>query len=195
MKYKFIIETCIIFILSYLISLTKISNIVEIYFRFLPPIIYVFLSLLVFYYFMKTIINKDNLIYLIITYFIFLLIILFLRKTSNLNVEEKFYLFKWIKLLFKDRTIFINVIGNVLIFIPYGYILRTLSKKKYLFLLSVIPIVLIELIQFITLLGIFDIIDIILNYIGTLIGMIGEGNMYESRTKRRKKWTTQNRTR
>ena len=194
-KYKFIIESCIIFILSYLISLTRISNIIKIYFRFLPPIIYVFLSLLVFYYFIKTIINKDNLIYLIITYFIFLLIILFLRKPSNLNVEEKFYLFKWIKLLLKDRTIFINVIGNVLIFIPYGFILRMLSKSKYLILLSILPIVLIELIQFVTLLGIFDIIDIILNFIGTLIGMLGEGNMYESGTKRRKKRTTQSRTR
>ena len=40
-----------------------------------------------------------------------------------------------------------------------------------------------------------NLIDIILNFIGTLIGMLGEGNMYEPRTKRRKKRTTQNRTR
>ena len=195
MKYKFIKDLVVLLLISYLINLTKISEIIPIYFGYLPPIIYIFLTILVFYWFIKTVINQENLLYLIITYLIFLLIILFLRKTSNLIVEDKFYLFKWIKLLFKDRTIFINIIGNIVLFIPYGYILRTLTKKKYIILLSIIPIICIEVIQCVTLLGIFDVIDIMLNYMGTLIGMFGEGNMYESRTKRRTKRTSQNRTR
>lgn len=67
-----------------------------------------------------------------------------------------------------------NLIGNIIIFIPMGYILPHYSIKLKLFgrfVLTVFLITLsIEIIQLFTLLGMFDINDIILNLIGAVIG-------------------------
>ena len=104
---------------------------------------------------------------------------LFLRKQQNQEIEFDFYLLKWLKLLFKNKTIFINVFGNILIFIPFGYIMKNILKSQLLILLiSLITLVLIEFIQYILLVGVFDIVDIILNFIGILIGFVQEGNVH-----------------
>lgn len=187
MKYKYLKELgviSLILIISILLNQTKITETIKIYFNVLPSYLYIFIALLVFYYFFKTIINCSYLNYLIISYSIFLIMVLFFRIPSHTNIEEQFYLIKWVKLLLTNKTVFINIVGNILIFIPYGYILRLTIKKKYVILISIIPIILLELIQYITRLGIFDIIDIFLNYIGTLIGILGERSLYESRSKR-----------
>lgn len=188
MKYKFIKEIgyiLIILLISWLLNNTKLNEIIPIYFQLFDPIIYIFITILVFYYFIKTIINPNNLIYLVITYLIFLIIMLFFRKTNSLNIQTDFYLIKWIKLLFTNRTVFINVFGNILIFIPFGFILKFLIKNTLLvILISLLLITLIEYIQYKTLVGVFDIVDIILNYLGTVIGILEEGNVYERRTRK-----------
>ncbi len=187
MKYKFLKEMIIILIillLSILLNYTKINNVITIYFCYFDSFVYIFITLLVFYYFIITIIDKNHLTKLIIVYSIFIIIILFFRKQSFTNIQKDFYLIKWLKLLFTNRTVFINVFGNILIFLPLGFILKCLLKNIYLVLLFVLLIIIIlEFIQFKTLLGIFDIVDIILNYVGALIGIIGERRAYERRTK------------
>ena len=188
MKYKYFKEVLlvvVIAVISMFLNQTIIINTIKIYFNVIPTYFYIFITLLVFCYFIKTVINSTYLIYLVITYLVFLIMVLFLRVPNNISLEDKFYLVKWIKLLLTNKTVFINIIGNIILFIPYGYILMLYIKHKYVVLISIIPIILIELIQYITKLGIFDIVDIFLNYIGTLIGIFGERSLYESRQKRR----------
>lgn len=69
---------------------------------------------------------------------------------------------------------FINLAGNVIMFIPLGYFLPVISKKAKKFfpmlLYTLVVIVLIETIQYITGLGSCDIDDLILNVPGVMIG-------------------------
>ena len=183
MKYKIWIEIFIIFIISYLISLTNIKDVILIYFDKLNPVTYIFISILVFYYFIQTIINKVNLKKFTIIYIIFLIIILFFRNQKEVNIQKELYLLKWMKLVFKNKTVFINIVGNILIFIPTGFILKVYFKKTILILLfGLIILTFIELTQVLLQVGIFDIVDILLNYIGILIGIYAGGNVYDKRS-------------
>lgn len=70
----------------------------------------------------------------------------------------------------------INLAGNVLLFIPPGYLLPKLWKKqenffRFFFTCS-LSILLVELVQLFTLLGSFDVDDIILNLIGMILGFL-----------------------
>lgn len=69
---------------------------------------------------------------------------------------------------------FINLVGNVLMFVPLGYGLPFLSKQARSFLgcmiVSFFVILIAEMIQLFTLLGYFDIDDFILNLIGVAVG-------------------------
>lgn len=66
-------------------------------------------------------------------------------------------------------TILINILGNIIIFMPFQYLLvkvfDKLSNFKYL-LIDIIVLIIIEFLQLITSCGVFDIDDIILNLIG-----------------------------
>ncbi len=70
----------------------------------------------------------------------------------------------------------INLVGNVILFIPLGYFITFYFKflhNLFAFLLvSSFLIFTIEAIQLLTLLGRFDVDDIILNVIGSLMGYI-----------------------
>lgn len=70
----------------------------------------------------------------------------------------------------------INLLGNVLLFVPIGYLLPKLWKKQrnfFLFLCSCLSmILLVELVQLFSLLGSFDVDDIILNISGMIIGYL-----------------------
>lgn len=71
---------------------------------------------------------------------------------------------------------FIELLGNVLMFIPAGWLLPRIfphMRKFFLFLLTcVLSIFFVEALQLLTLLGWFDIDDVILNLSGMLIGFI-----------------------
>lgn len=71
---------------------------------------------------------------------------------------------------------FINLVGNVLLFIPAGWLLPTIFKpfRGYFkfFLLCTLLILAVELVQLLTLLGYFDIDDVILNLFGLSVGYI-----------------------
>lgn len=72
--------------------------------------------------------------------------------------------------------IFINLIGNVVAFIPFGALIRWVRNQKTGFLVAVLYTFLfslaIELIQLFTKVGVFDVDDLILNTCGGAIGYI-----------------------
>ena len=74
----------------------------------------------------------------------------------------------------KNKTIFINILGNFLLFMPLGYILVKITKMRILLniLLGIGIIIILEIIQFITKRGVLDIADILLNSLGLFISII-----------------------
>lgn len=76
----------------------------------------------------------------------------------------------------QSRLFWVNIVGNIAAFVPFGYLLQKIYKKPrgfwfalamtYLCSLSV------ELLQFVSRVGIFDMDDIILNSIGGLLGFV-----------------------
>ena len=71
---------------------------------------------------------------------------------------------------------FINLFGNVLLFIPAGWLLPKIWKKMQnffrFFFTCALCIFLVELLQLFSLLGSFDIDDVILNLCGMTVGFI-----------------------
>lgn len=67
-----------------------------------------------------------------------------------------------------------NFIGNILLFIPWGFLLplyfKGLKNFKKFILTTLIAVLLIESIQLFTMLGSFDIEDILLNTVGACVG-------------------------
>ncbi len=74
------------------------------------------------------------------------------------------------------RHCFINLAGNVLLFIPAGYLLPRVWRKQRKFFVFLFTctglILLVETVQLLTLLGSFDIDDVILNLSGMLLGYL-----------------------
>ena len=72
--------------------------------------------------------------------------------------------------------VFINLIGNVVAFIPFGALIRWVRNQKTGFWIAVLYTFLfslaIELIQLFTRVGVFDVDDLILNTCGGAIGYI-----------------------
>ncbi len=71
---------------------------------------------------------------------------------------------------------FINLAGNVLLFIPAGWLLPKLWGRMehffHFFALCFAGIFLVEVLQLFTLLGVFDVDDIILNLFGMMLGFL-----------------------
>ena len=184
MKYiKELIGVVIIIILTVYIGMIpfiqKLSNL------FIPSINrYIYIgSFFSFIYMMgRTIINKKqkklNIILLIITYSILLFLTLFVRsKYDTYKYDFSFYLFEWFTKMFTSKVIFINLIGNLVLFMPLGFILSTINKGKIKrIILNIILgmgiIVVLELCQFITKRGVLDLMDILLNSTGLIIGVL-----------------------
>ncbi len=74
------------------------------------------------------------------------------------------------------RHCFINLTGNVLLFIPTGWLLPKLwrlQRRFFVFLATCIGLIfLVEILQLFTLLGSFDIDDFILNLCGMILGFL-----------------------
>ncbi len=68
---------------------------------------------------------------------------------------------------------YINLFGNVLLFIPLSFILITVfkvEKLKYVILIGILLSVFIEFMQYAFQIGLADIDDVILNSMGTIVG-------------------------
>ena len=73
-------------------------------------------------------------------------------------------------------AVFTNIFGNVIGFVPYGFILPIISKKteNLLFVTSTgfLGSLLVETVQLITRVGSFDVYDLILNTLGAFLGCL-----------------------
>ena len=71
---------------------------------------------------------------------------------------------------------FINLTGNVLLFVPAGWLLPKLWKRQRnffrFFATSFLSLLLVETTQLFSLLGRFDVDDLILNLIGMTVGFL-----------------------
>lgn len=102
------------------------------------------------------------------------------QLADNLNLEPLKTIRLYLWLLGKSdsaylvRHAFINLVGNVVMFIPLGYLLCGVfpkQRKFFMFLLCVTALILIvEGVQYVTLLGSCDVDDVILNLTGAIIG-------------------------
>lgn len=115
----------------------------------------------------------------ILPYTIFLLYLMFFgfnRGVQN-NTAAQFIPFKTIFHFFTDsgdyKNFIINILGNIILFIPFGMANLILKKKqKYAILLFIFVVIMfcVEALQNITGRGMFDVDDVLLNSIGMSLG-------------------------
>ncbi len=75
---------------------------------------------------------------------------------------------------FSLNILIINLLGNVLMFVPLGFYLKAFLKSHKWTLLAIIGIpIMIEVIQYLLASGVSDIDDVILNVLGELLGYWG----------------------
>lgn len=136
-------------------------------------------------------IDKTNKLIYYISYMALLIIILFFRKQyDNIKISNINYIYKWIVNIFKNKIIFINIIGNIILFIPMGILFEEINLRKiYKIIIITFLFTSIEIIQYILKIGVFDIYDILLYYIGFIIGVVymRGGAYYEQRKKQKNK--------
>lgn len=74
------------------------------------------------------------------------------------------------------NAVYVNIVGNVLAFVPYGFILPIITgrmRSGFLIVLSGFGLSLtVEIIQLVTKVGCFDVDDLILNTIGAALGYL-----------------------
>ena len=116
---------------------------------------------------------------LIFPYTIFLLYLMFLgfgREQHETNIVRLLPLVSTI--LFVQNTtswesIIINLLGNIIMFIPFGF-LGWLNAKYFSFKKLIVDflsaLIIVEALQYLTRLGVFDIDDLALNSLGVWIG-------------------------
>ena len=112
-------------------------------------------------------ITKTTNVYLYsIIYVILLYLVLFNREKFDESIySDGTYIIKWIKLIFTNKIVFINLIGNILIFVPLGIFLKYFKIQLIsAFMIIIILVISIESLQYLTKRGIFDIIDIFFKY-------------------------------
>ena len=115
----------------------------------------------------------------ILPYTIFLLYLMFLgfgREQHEANIVRLLPLVSTI--LFVQNTtswesIIINLLGNIIMFIPFGF-LGWLNAKYFSFKKLIVDflsvLIIVEALQYLTRLGVFDIDDLALNSLGVWIG-------------------------
>lgn len=116
---------------------------------------------------------------IIIPYTLFLLYLMFLGmgrfqyEENLLTLEPVFSTIKFIQGPNKMTDIVMIVLGNIIMFIPFGFlgwIFPDLKKLKPLIFSFISCIVIVEALQYFTRMGIFEVDDIILNTFGVYLG-------------------------
>lgn len=112
-------------------------------------------------------------------YTAFLLYLMFFgfgRSRYDINIVRLMPMistFNFVRQTILWKTIIINVLGNIIMFTPFGFlgiVFPKLNDFKTLIINFVSTIIVIESLQYFTRLGVFDIDDIILNTVGVAIG-------------------------
>ncbi len=122
---------------------------------------------------------------LFILYIAFLIYFLFLAEWYGRSGTEEYRynleLFREIRRFITYReqlgtfTVFANLFGNILIFVPYGFFISMAGKKRGFFktlFYSMGLSLCVEVAQLFTKVGSFDVDDILLNTIGGVLGYI-----------------------
>jgi glycopeptide antibiotics resistance protein len=124
--------------------------------------------------------------FLFILYLFFLFYFLFFsEKMGRLTGEQYRYNlvpFREIRRFIKYREIvgwkafFVNIIGNIIAFVPFGMLVPRLSgRMKHWYLVTLLALEFsfaVEVVQLVLKLGCFDVDDLILNTVGGLIGYV-----------------------
>jgi len=112
-------------------------------------------------------------------YTLFLLYLMFFgfgRSQYDINIVRLIPMFStvgFVKQTILWKTIIINIFGNILMFVPFGFLGIVFPKLNQFWILILdflFAIILIESLQYFTRLGVFDIDDVILNTVGVAIG-------------------------
>lgn len=120
-----------------------------------------------------------------IGYLFALYIILFYREKTDNNISDTDYINKWIDLLFSNKIVFINVFGNLVLYIPFVYFLKGFIKKTLLSIIIVFGFIVIgEYVQYLLKIGVFDLVDIAINTLGVLMfGLVLEVSVWMKKIK------------
>ena len=112
-------------------------------------------------------------------YTLFLLYLMFFgfgRSQYDINIVRLIPMFStvgFVKQTILWKTIIINIFGNILIFVPFGFLGIVFPKLNNFWILILdflFAIMIVESLQYFTRLGVFDIDDVILNTVGVAIG-------------------------
>lgn len=121
---------------------------------------------------------------IIVPFTLFLLYLMFFgmgrtqMEDNLLTIEPIFSTINFIKGCISWKDVVIIVVGNVVMFIPYGFlgwIFPKLKELKSLLFTFVSAITIVEAIQYFTRMGIFEVDDIILNTFGVFLGFLMRG--------------------
>lgn len=117
----------------------------------------------------------------IVPYTLFLLYLMFLGmgrfqyEDNLITVEPIFSTIKFIQGAKSWKEIVIIVIGNIVMFIPFGFlgwIFPKLVSLKSLIFTFISTITIVEALQYFTRMGIFEVDDILLNTFGVYLGWL-----------------------
>ncbi|AZI39577.1 VanZ family protein [Epilithonimonas vandammei] len=112
-------------------------------------------------------------------YTLFLLYLMFFgfgRSQYDINIVRLIPMFStvgFVKQTILWKTIIINIFGNIVMFVPFGFLGIVFPKLNNFWIMILdflFAIILIESLQYFTRLGVFDIDDVILNTVGVAIG-------------------------
>ncbi len=98
------------------------------------------------------------------------------RSQYDINIVRLIPMFStvgFVKQTILWKTIIINIFGNILIFVPFGFLGIVFPKLNQFWILILdflFAIIIVESLQYFTRLGVFDIDDVILNTVGVAIG-------------------------
>ncbi|MCE3076776.1 VanZ family protein [Chryseobacterium gwangjuense] len=118
---------------------------------------------------------------IIIPFTVFLLYLMFFgmgrtqMEDNLLTFEPIFSTINFIKGCISWKDIVMIVVGNVVMFIPFGFlgwIFPKLKELKSLLFAFISAITIVEAIQYFTRMGIFEVDDIILNTFGVFLGFL-----------------------
>ena len=100
----------------------------------------------------------------------------FEERRINLEPFLEIKRFIYYRQYFTVTSFVLNVAGNVIGFMPFGFLLTVVRNKKTNFVVALLYsftfTFLIESVQYITKLGVFDIDDLMLNTLGGILGYI-----------------------
>ncbi|AKK71799.1 teicoplanin resistance protein VanZ [Chryseobacterium gallinarum] len=117
----------------------------------------------------------------IIPYTLFLLYLMFLGmgrfqyEDNLIRVEPVFSTIDFIQNSISWKNVIMIVLGNIVMFIPFGFlgwIVPELKNLKSLLFAFISSIVIAEALQYFTRMGIFEVDDIILNTFGVYLGWL-----------------------